>query len=63
MAGFSEDIGAMLYLHDQQEIPFVKDQGVMLPTGMHSMIAVRHTQVRETSVLRYSCQTYSVERN
>ena len=46
IAGFSKESGAMLYLHDQQEIPFVKDQGVMIPTGMHSMIAIRHKQVR-----------------
>ena len=45
IAGFSEDTGAILYLHDQEEIPFVKDQGVMLPTGMHSMITIRHNQV------------------
>ena len=47
LAGFSDNMGAMLYLHDQQEIPIVADQGVMIPTGMHSMIAIRHTQVRQ----------------
>ena len=45
MDGLAEESGIKLYLHDQEEIPVVRDLGSMLPTGMHSMMAIRHNIV------------------
>ena len=43
--GLTEESGIKIYLHDQNEIPAVRNLGITLPTGMHSMLAVRHSIV------------------
>ena len=45
MDGLAKESGIKLYLHDQEEIRVVRDLGSMLPTGMHSMLAIRHNIV------------------
>ena len=45
IAGFAEDVGAKVLLHDQEEIPLVRDLGTVIPTGMHSVLTIRHDVV------------------
>ena len=49
IAGMTDESGIKIYLHDQNEIPAVRDLGITLPTGMYSMLAIRHSVVSQNT--------------
>ena len=38
-------LSLQVYLHDQEELPFIRDLGIAVPPGMHSLLNIHNTQV------------------
>ena len=47
MAGAQDAAGLKIILHDQGEVPVVKDMGLAIPTGTNAFIGVKLVQVRQ----------------